>query len=83
MMTPEKAIFASMLVCIAGALLTWLTARNRTLAGWLAFLVTAASATLVFLAVGTVLAGGASARLGNISARCRPWVSPCACMWTD
>ncbi len=61
MMTPEKAVFASMLVCIAGALLTWLTARNRTLAGWLAFLVTAASATLVFLAVGTVLAGGASA----------------------
>ncbi len=62
MMTPEKAVFASILVCIAGAVLTWLTARWRTLAGWLAFLVTAATAALVFFAVATVLAGGASAR---------------------
>jgi hydrogenase-4 component B len=61
MMTPEQAVFAAILLCIAGAVLTMLTARNRTLAGWLAFLVTAAAATLVFLAVGTVLAGGASA----------------------
>jgi len=61
-MTPEKAVFASILVCIAGAVLTWLTARWRTLAGWLAFLVTAATAALVFCAVATVLTGGASAR---------------------
>ncbi len=61
-MTPEQAIFASIVICIAGALLTWLTAAKRTLAGWLAFFVTAATATLVFVAVGTVLTGGASAR---------------------
>ncbi len=62
MMTPEQAVFASILVCIGGAALTLLTARWRTLAGWLAFLVTAATATLVFFAVATVLSGGASAR---------------------
>jgi NADH:ubiquinone oxidoreductase subunit 5 (subunit L)/multisubunit Na+/H+ antiporter MnhA subunit len=42
--------------------LTLLTARWRTLAGWLAFLATAATAALIFFAVATVLAGGASAR---------------------
>ena len=60
MMTPEKAVFLSILICIAGAALTWLTARNRTLAGWLAFLATAATAGLVFFAVATVLAGRGS-----------------------
>ena len=83
MMTPEQAVFASILICIAGAALTLLTARNRTLAGWLAFLATAATAALIFFAVATVLAGGASARLRIVSERCRPSVSPCACMWTD
>ncbi|MGA2176764.1 MAG: proton-conducting transporter membrane subunit [Verrucomicrobiota bacterium] len=62
MMTPEQAVFASILLCLAGAVLTLLAARNRTLAGWLAFLVTAATAALIFSAVATVLAGGASAR---------------------
>ena len=62
MMTPEQAVFASILICIAGAVLTWLTARRRALAGWLAFLAAAATAALVFIAVATVLAGGASAR---------------------
>ena len=61
MMTPEQAVFASILICVAGAALTLLTARNRTLAGWIAFLVTAATSTLIFIAVATVLAGGASA----------------------
>ena len=60
MMTPEKAIFVSILVCVAGAVLTRLTARKRALTGWLAFLAAAASAGLVFFAVATVLAGGAS-----------------------
>ncbi|MGA3178892.1 MAG: proton-conducting transporter membrane subunit [Verrucomicrobiota bacterium] len=61
MMTPEKAVLASILICVAGAVLTLLTARRRTLTGWLAFLVTAGSAALVFLAVGKVLTGGAAA----------------------
>jgi formate hydrogenlyase subunit 3/multisubunit Na+/H+ antiporter MnhD subunit len=67
MMTPEKAVFASILLCLAGAVLTALAARRRTLAGWLAFLVTAATAALVFGAVATVLAGGASARSETFS----------------
>lgn len=61
MMTPEQAVFASILICIAGAVLTWLAARWRTLAGWLAFLVTTATSALVFFAVARVLSGGASA----------------------
>ncbi len=61
MMTPEYAVCASILLCIAGAVLTWLTARSRTLTGWLAFLVTATTASLIFYAVAKVLAGGASA----------------------
>ena len=61
MMTPEKAVFISILICVVGAVLTWLTARNRTLTGWLAFSATTASAALIFFAVTTVLAGGASA----------------------
>jgi len=59
-MTPEKAVFVSILICIAGALLTWLAARNRTLAGWLAFLTATTTAALIFFAVATVLTGGAS-----------------------
>jgi hydrogenase-4 component B len=62
MMTPEQAVFASILICVAGAVLTWLTARWRTRAGWLAFLATVTTAALIFFAVATVLAGGASAR---------------------
>jgi hydrogenase-4 component B len=61
MLTPEKAVFISIIICVVGAALTWLTARNRTLAGWLAFLAATASAALIFFAVATVLAGGASA----------------------
>ena len=64
MMTPEQAVFASILICIGGALLTCVTARYRTLTGWLAFLVTGTTASFVFYAVGTVLAGGASAQSG-------------------
>jgi len=61
MMTPEKAVFVAILICVAGAPLTWLAARNRTLAGWLACLAATASAALVFFAVASVLAGRASA----------------------
>ena len=60
MMTPEKAVFVSILVCIAGAALTWLTARMRTLTGWLAFLTAATTAAMIFFAVAAVLAGGVS-----------------------
>ena len=62
MMTPEQAVFLSILICLAGAGLTLLTARKPALAGWLAFVATAATAGLVFFAVATVLAGRASAR---------------------
>ena len=60
MMTPEQAVIASILICIAGAVLTLLVARHRTLAGWLAFVITAATAGLIFSAVGRVLMTGPS-----------------------
>lgn len=50
---------ASVLICVVGAVLTALVARHRTLAGWLAFLVTATTAGLILAAVGRVLVGGA------------------------
>ena len=60
MMTPEQAIAAAILLCIVGAVLTLLVSRNKTIAGWLAFLVTAATAALIFSAVAKVLAAGPS-----------------------
>ena len=82
MMTPEKAVFISILICVAGAALTWLTARNRTLTGWLAFLAATASAALIFFAVATVLAGALPPAPRSFS-RCRRLALPCASMWTD
>ena len=61
MMTPEKAVFLSIVICVVGAALTGLTARNRTLTGWLACLAATAASALILIAVATVLAGGASA----------------------
>jgi formate hydrogenlyase subunit 3/multisubunit Na+/H+ antiporter MnhD subunit len=60
MMTPEQAVATSILICFAGAVLTLLTARSKTLAGWLAFLATAATAALMFFAVFRVLTAGPS-----------------------
>ncbi|MFA5073315.1 MAG: proton-conducting transporter membrane subunit [Nitrospirota bacterium] len=60
MMTPEFAVAASILLCAAGALVVIPIARFRTFAGWFAFLVTAASAALIFSAAAFVLTQGAS-----------------------
>jgi formate hydrogenlyase subunit 3/multisubunit Na+/H+ antiporter MnhD subunit len=61
MMTPEQAVLASILTCVAGAVLTLVISRNKTLAGWLTFLVTAATAALILSAVFEVLTAGPSA----------------------
>jgi formate hydrogenlyase subunit 3/multisubunit Na+/H+ antiporter MnhD subunit len=61
MLTPEQAVLVSILSCVAGAVLTLLVARNKTLAGWLAFLVTAGTAVLIFSAAFRVLTSGPSA----------------------
>jgi hydrogenase-4 component B len=60
MLTPEQAVVAAMLACLAGALLTLLVSRHKTLAGWLTFFVTAGSAILIFIAVARVLTDGPS-----------------------
>jgi formate hydrogenlyase subunit 3/multisubunit Na+/H+ antiporter MnhD subunit len=61
MMSPEQSVVASILLCLAGAVLTLLVSRNKTVAGWLAFAVTAATAVVIFSAVARVLAAGPSA----------------------
>ena len=60
MLTPEQAVLASILVCMAGAALTLLVARNKLLAGWLAFAVTTGTAVLILSAVWRVLTVGPS-----------------------
>ncbi len=60
MLTPEQAVLVSILTCMAGAALTLLLARNKLVAGWLAFLVTGGTALLVLSAVFQVLTRGPS-----------------------
>jgi len=61
MMTPEQAVLVSIFTCIAGAVLTLLVSRSKMLAGWLAFLITAATAVIILSAVVEVLTAGPSA----------------------
>ena len=62
MMSPEQSVLAAILLCIAGSLLTVLASRNRTFAGWLAFVFTGAAAFLILFAAARVLANGPSVR---------------------
>jgi hypothetical protein len=80
MMTPEQAVLASILLCIAGAALTLLVSRNKTVAGWLCFVVTAGTAVLILSAVARVLTTGPSPHAAAF------WAMPqinfaCASMW--
>ena len=61
MMTPEKAVLVSILMCIAGAVLTLMVSHFKRIAGWLAFLVTLSTAVLILSAVAKVLTVGPSA----------------------
>lgn len=60
MMTPEQAVLSALLTCIAGALVTALLSRSRTLAGWLNFVITGTTAVLIFLATKSALLEGPS-----------------------
>ncbi|MGA8299080.1 MAG: proton-conducting transporter membrane subunit [Terriglobales bacterium] len=60
MLNPEQAVLVSILTCMAGAALTLLVARNKLVAGWLAFLVTGGTALLVLSAIFQVLTRGPS-----------------------
>jgi hydrogenase-4 component B len=58
MIGPEQAVTASILICLAGAFLTLLVSRSRTVAGWLAFIVTITSAVLIIQGAAAVLMTG-------------------------
>jgi len=60
MLTPEQAVIVSIVTCVAGAVLSLLVSRNKTVAGWLAFLVTTATAVLIMSAAARVLISGPS-----------------------
>ena len=70
MISPEQAVIASIFICIAGAILTILVSQNKTVAGWTAFIITTATAVLIFTAAATVLASGPSLHSGAL------WVIP-------
>ncbi len=57
-MTPEQSVILAICICIAGSVLTLLVSRNKTAAGWLSFIVTAATAVVIVCAVVQVLISG-------------------------
>lgn len=61
MLTPAQCVVASLLVCLSGAGVALLVAQWRRVAGWLAFLCTAASSGLALYAAGWTLVHGAAA----------------------
>jgi formate hydrogenlyase subunit 3/multisubunit Na+/H+ antiporter MnhD subunit len=60
MLTPAQAVLGSLLACFAGVIATWLIARQRRAAGWLAFTATATSSVLALYAAGASLMAGGS-----------------------
>ena len=57
-MTPEQAVLNSIGICVAGAVLTLLVSKSKSLSGWLAFLTTVASGALIVPAAVRVLTSG-------------------------
>ena len=57
-MTPEQAVLYSIGICVAGAVLTLLVSKSKSLAGWLSFLTTVASGALIAPAAIRVLTNG-------------------------
>jgi hydrogenase-4 component B len=57
-MTPEQSVIAAIVLCVVGAVLTLLVSRNKTAAGWLAFVFTLGTAVMIVSTVGKVLAAG-------------------------
>jgi len=57
-MTPEQSVILAIFICIAGSVLTLLVSRNKTAAGWISFIVTAATAVVIVCAVVQVLISG-------------------------
>jgi formate hydrogenlyase subunit 3/multisubunit Na+/H+ antiporter MnhD subunit len=57
-MSPEQSVMLAIVLCIAGAALTLLVSRNKTAAGWLAFIFTATTAVVIISTVAHVLISG-------------------------
>lgn len=57
-MTPEQAVLNSIGICVAGAVLSLLVSKSKSLAGWLSFFTTAATGALIVPAAVRVLTSG-------------------------
>jgi len=68
MISPEQSVVASILICMAGAILTLTTSRNRSLSGWLAFIFTLTTACLIFHGAISVLTAGPSPKAAEFFA---------------
>ena len=64
MMSPEQLVLAAILVCIGGAVMVLAASFSKTVAGWLAFVVTLGSSGLVGVAVARVMTVGPSTSSG-------------------
>jgi formate hydrogenlyase subunit 3/multisubunit Na+/H+ antiporter MnhD subunit len=60
MITPEQAVVYSIVICIGGAVATLLVSQSKSVAGWISFFATLATAVLIFTACAGVLTGGPS-----------------------
>jgi len=78
-MTPEQSVILAICICIAGSVLTLLVSRNKTAAGWLSFIVTAATAVVIVCAVVQVLISGPDGNRSSPSFRRLVWC--CESMW--
>jgi hydrogenase-4 component B len=56
--SPEQAVINAILLCLGGALLALAVSKNKSLAGWVSFLVTLAAGGSALYAATTVLATG-------------------------
>ena len=83
MMTSEQAIAASISLCLAGAVLTLLVARNKTVAGWVAFVITASSAALICVGVAQVFIKGPGHPAQFLTHASRGVCVAHPCGWTD
>ena len=80
-MTPEQAVVAAILLCLGGAVLTLLVSRNKTVAGWLAFVFTAGDGGADRLGGGAGADSGPGAA-GDVLGHARSSALPCGSTWT-
>ena len=78
-LTSTQTITYAMGLCVIGAGVSLLFSWNKTLAGWIAFLFTAASSALALLTAAIGLLRGPETAVTLLSLP--HWDCECACIW--